>query len=113
MRELSDVATQLDLTTAAVGIAALVVFLLAYAVVIGEEYWHLRKSMPVLVAAGIIDAAKVTRAALQNAAAIAALFLTTEAVVADKPETGGAGAPAGMGGGMPGMGMPGMRPMGQ
>ena len=54
MRELSDVATQLDLTTAAVGIAALVVFLLAYAVVIGEEYWHLRKSMPVLVAAGII-----------------------------------------------------------
>ena len=57
MRELSDVATQLDLTTAAVGIAALVVFLLAYAVVIGEEYWHLRKSMPVLVAAGIIWAA--------------------------------------------------------
>ena len=54
MRELSDVATQLDLTTSAVGIAALVVFLLAYAVVIGEEYWHLRKSMPVLVAAGII-----------------------------------------------------------
>lgn len=39
-----------------------------------------------LVAAGIIDAAKVTRSALQNAASIAALFLTTEVVIADKPE---------------------------
>ncbi|WP_086827080.1 chaperonin GroEL [Allokutzneria sp. NRRL B-24872] len=39
-----------------------------------------------LVAAGIIDPAKVTRSALRNAASIAALFLTTEAVVADKPE---------------------------
>ncbi len=48
-----------------------------------------------LVKAGIIDAAKVTRSALQNAASIAALFLTTEAVIADKPE---AAAPA-MGGG--------------
>ena len=48
-----------------------------------------------LVKAGIIDAAKVTRSALQNAASIAALFLTTEAVIADKPEE--AGAP--MGGG--------------
>ena len=52
-----------------------------------------------LVAAGIIDAAKVTRSALQNAASIAALFLTTEAVVADKPEP-----PAPMGGGAPDMG---------
>ena len=43
-----------------------------------------------LVKAGIIDAAKVTRSALQNAGSIAALFLTTEAVVADKPEEGGA-----------------------
>jgi chaperonin GroEL len=50
---------------------------------------------------GIIDPAKVTRSALQNAASIAALFLTTEAVVADKPEK----APAGMPGGMPGGGM--------
>jgi len=58
-----------------------------------------------LVKAGIIDPAKVTRAALQNAASIAALVLTTECLVADKPEKGGAGAPAGMGGGMPGMGM--------
>ena len=52
--------------------------------------------------AGVIDAAKVTRSALQNAASIAALFLTTEAVVADKPEKEGAAAcPAAMpGGGM-------------
>jgi chaperonin GroEL len=52
-----------------------------------------------LVKAGVIDAAKVTRSALQNAASIAALFLTTEAVVADKPEKEGA-APAMPGGGM-------------
>jgi chaperonin GroEL len=39
-----------------------------------------------LVARGIIDAAKVTRSALENAASIAALFLTTEAVIVDKPE---------------------------
>jgi chaperonin GroEL len=44
-----------------------------------------------LVAAGIIDAAKVTRSALQNAASIAALFLTTEAIVADQPEDDAAG----------------------
>jgi chaperonin GroEL len=48
---------------------------------------------------GVIDAAKVTRSALQNAASIAALFLTTEAVIVDKPEENGAG------GGMPGGGM--------
>jgi chaperonin GroEL len=53
-----------------------------------------------LVKLGVIDAAKVTRSALQNAASIAALFLTTEAVVADKPEQGGAGGGGGMGGGM-------------
>ena len=41
-----------------------------------------------LVKIGVIDAAKVTRSALQNAASIAALFLTTEAVIADKPEPG-------------------------
>ncbi|WP_405012029.1 chaperonin GroEL [Kitasatospora sp. NBC_01539] len=51
-----------------------------------------------LIAAGIIDPAKVTRSALQNAASIAALFLTTEAVIADKPEKASAAA----GGGMPG-----------
>ncbi|MFJ2030875.1 chaperonin GroEL [Streptosporangium sp. NPDC087985] len=48
--------------------------------------------------AGIIDPAKVTRSALQNAASIAALFLTTEAVIAEKPEKAGA-APAMPGGG--------------
>jgi chaperonin GroEL len=54
-----------------------------------------------LFTAGVIDAAKVTRSALQNAASIAALFLTTEAVIADKPEKekAPAGAPD-MGGGM-------------
>ncbi len=52
-----------------------------------------------LFKAGVIDAAKVTRSALQNAASIAALFLTTEAVIADKPEDKGGG------GGMPGGGM--------
>jgi chaperonin GroEL len=50
-----------------------------------------------LVKAGVIDAGKVTRSALQNAASIAALFLTTEAVIVDKPEKEGA---APMGGGM-------------
>jgi chaperonin GroEL len=50
-----------------------------------------------LTKAGIIDAAKVTRSALQNAASIAALFLTTEAVIADQPEKGaGGGMPGGM-----------------
>ncbi|MEU6893978.1 chaperonin GroEL [Streptomyces sp. NPDC046557] len=52
-----------------------------------------------MIAEGIIDPAKVTRSALQNAASIAALFLTTEAVIADKPEKAGAGAPGGMPGG--------------
>jgi chaperonin GroEL len=54
-----------------------------------------------LVKAGVTDATKVTRSALQNAASIAALFLTTEAVVADKPEEKAAMP----GGGMPGGGM--------
>jgi chaperonin GroEL len=51
-----------------------------------------------LIAAGIIDPAKVTRSALQNAASIAALFLTTEVVVADKPEKAAPAAPGGDGG---------------
>jgi chaperonin GroEL len=51
-----------------------------------------------LFQAGVIDAAKVTRSALQNAASIAALFLTTEAVIVDKPDEDGAagGMPGGM-----------------
>ncbi|HRD36934.1 MAG: chaperonin GroEL [Candidatus Nanopelagicaceae bacterium] len=52
-----------------------------------------------MIKAGIIDPAKVTRSALQNAASIAALFLTTEAVIADKPEPKSA-APAAPGGDM-------------
>jgi chaperonin GroEL len=51
-----------------------------------------------MIKAGIIDPAKVTRSALQNAASIAGLFLTTEAVIADKPEKAGAAAPGGDGG---------------
>jgi len=58
-----------------------------------------------LVEAGVIDPTKVTRTALQNAASIAGLLLTTEAVVTEKPEKnagggGGGGMPGGMGGGM-------------
>lgn len=58
-----------------------------------------------MFAAGIIDPVKVTRSALQNAASVAAIFLTTEAVIADKPEknAGGGGMPGGMDG-MGGMG---------
>ncbi|MEP2771779.1 MAG: chaperonin GroEL [Fulvivirga sp.] len=56
--------------------------------------------------AGVIDPTKVTRLALENAASIASLLLTTEAVVADLPEEDNAGG--GMPGGMPGGGMPGM-----
>ena len=48
---------------------------------------------------GIVDAAKVTRSALQNAASIAGLFLTTEALVAEKPEKAAPAMPGGMGGG--------------
>jgi chaperonin GroEL len=55
-----------------------------------------------LVKEGIIDPAMVTRSALQNAASIAKNIITTEAVVADKPEEGGGG------GGMPDMGGMGM-----
>ncbi len=63
-----------------------------------EEYTNMYK-------AGIIDPTKVTRVALENAASIAALLLTTECVITDEPEPEGAGAPpmGGMGGGMPGM----------
>ena len=58
-----------------------------------------------LVKAGVIDPAKVTRAALQNAASIASLLLTTEVLVADKPEEAGPAMPGGDMGGMGGMGM--------
>jgi chaperonin GroEL len=56
-----------------------------------------------MLASGINDPVKVTRSALQNAASIAGLFLTTEAVVADKPEKAAPAAPGGGDGGMGGM----------
>ncbi|MBW2666160.1 MAG: chaperonin GroEL, partial [Deltaproteobacteria bacterium] len=61
-----------------------------------------------LIKAGVIDPTKVVRTALQNAASVAALLLTTEAMVAEKPDESGdggmgGGMPPGMGGGMPGM----------
>lgn len=58
-----------------------------------------------MIEAGVVDPAKVTRSALQNAASVASLFLTTEAVVADIPEAGGGMGMPDMGGmgGMPGM----------
>ncbi|TAK05312.1 chaperonin GroEL [Patescibacteria group bacterium] len=69
----------------------------------GEGYNAATDTYEDLVAAGVIDPAKVTRTALQNAASIAAMLLTTEAVVVDKPEKK---EEAGHGGGMPGgMGM--------
>lgn len=59
-----------------------------------------------MLKSGVIDPAKVTRTALQNAASIAALLLTTEALITDVPEKEGTGhSHAGMGGGMPGGGM--------
>lgn len=58
-----------------------------------------------MVTAGIIDPTKVTRSALQNAASIAALLLTTEAVVADEPEESKAQCPCPTNPGVPGMGM--------
>ncbi|NYF97861.1 chaperonin GroEL [Janibacter cremeus] len=57
-----------------------------------------------MIALGIIDPAKVTRSALQNASSIAALFLTTEAVIADKPEKSAPAMPGGDDMGMGGMG---------
>jgi chaperonin GroEL len=56
-----------------------------------------------LLKVGVIDPAKVTRSALQNAASIAGLMLTTEVLIVDKPEKENAGG-AGGGGGMDGMG---------
>ena len=68
-----------------------------------------------MIEMGVLDPTKVVRTALQNAASVAGLLLTTEAMIAEKPEEGGGGAmggmpggmPGGMGGGMPGGGMPG------
>jgi chaperonin GroEL len=56
-----------------------------------------------LYASGVIDPAKVARVALENAASVAGMFLTTEAVIVEEKEDRPAGPPQGMGGGMPGM----------
>lgn len=70
----------------------------------GVGFNALKEEYTDMIKAGIVDPAKVTRSALQNAASIAALVLTTETLVADKPEPAGAVAPAAPGmGGMPGM----------
>ena len=74
----------------------------------GQGYNAATDTFGDLVAQGIVDPAKVTRSALQNAASIAGLVLTTEALVTEKPEKA---APAPAGGGMPG-GMGGMGGMG-
>ena len=76
----------------------------------GQGYDALNDEYVDMVKAGIVDPVKVTRSALQNAASIAAMVLTTETMVTDKPEKdSGGGMPdmggmGGMGGGMPGMG---------
>ncbi|KMM16562.1 chaperonin GroEL [Synechococcus sp. GFB01] len=78
---------------------------------LGKGFNALSGNYEDLMAAGIVDSAKVTRLALQDAVSIASLLITTEAVIADKPEPPAPPAPGGdMGGmgGMGGMGMPGM-----
>ena len=77
---------------------------------LGKGYNALTGAYEDLMTAGILDAAKVVRLALQDAVSIAALLITTEVVIADKPEPpapAGGGGMEGMGG-MGGMGMPGM-----
>ena len=62
-----------------------------------------------MLEAGVLDPTKVTRSALQNAGSISGLLLTTECIITDAKEEGGAAMPAMPGGGMGGMGgMPGM-----
>ena len=61
-----------------------------------------------MIAAGVIDPTKVTRFALQNAASVSSLLLTTQCMIADKPEEKGAGGGMGMPPGMGGMGGMGM-----
>ena len=75
----------------------------------GQGYNALDDEYVDMVKAGIVDPVKVTRSALQNAASIAGMVLTTETMVTDKPEKESGGMPdmggmGGMGGGMPGMG---------
>ena len=83
----------------------------------GQGFNALTGNYEDLMAAGIVDAAKVVRLAVQDAVSIASLLITTEVVIADKPEpeappVDGGGDPMGGMGGMGGMGMPGMGGMG-
>lgn len=83
----------------------------------GQGFNALTGTYEDLMAAGIVDAAKVVRLAVQDAVSIASLLITTEVVIADKPEpeappVDGGGDPMGGMGGMGGMGMPGMGGMG-
>ena len=83
----------------------------------GQGFNALTGNFEDLRAAGIVDATKVVRLALQDAVSIASLLITTEVVIADKPEPPaaapeGGGDPMGGMGGMGGMGMPGMGGMG-
>ena len=83
----------------------------------GQGYNALSGAYEDLMAAGIVDAAKVVRLAVQDSISIASLLITTEVVIADKPEppapaSAGDGDPMGGMGGMGGMGMPGMGGMG-
>ena len=57
-----------------------------------------------MVEKGIIDPAKVVRTALQDAASVAGMLITTEAAIAESPKKGAGGGHGGMGGGMGGMG---------
>ncbi|MCD5407376.1 MAG: chaperonin GroEL [Desulfotomaculum sp.] len=72
----------------------------------GEGYNALTGEMVDMVASGIVDPAKVVRFALQNAASVAAMILTTETLITDAPDEGGGGDPMGGMGGMGGGGMP-------
>ncbi len=74
----------------------------------GKKTWGYNARTEVfedLIAAGVIDPAKVSRVALENAASVASMLLTTECIIVDKPSEEGAAHPhpGGMGGGMPGM----------
>ncbi len=71
---------------------------------VGVGFDALKETYVNMIEAGIVDPAKVARSALQNAASVASMVLTTESIVADKPEKPDpAAAAAAMGGGMPGM----------
>ena len=71
--------------------------------VMGYGLLQVKGNKPYLVAMGVLDPTKVTRTALQNAASVAGLILTTDCMVADIPEDKPAMPPVGMDGGMGGM----------